>query len=171
MPLFTSGMADSGNGLEGLAEDGDPSGLASSLGSNASVISFGVFNTPTSASSPGPLFPGSDYSFTFTAEVGDYLSLATMFVQSNDLFYSFGDGGIALFDVSGNPVTGDVTAQIMLWDGGTEANEFPGVGSNQAPRQSGADTGTDETWNIQLVNDDFSYPSTTSVISVTISSI
>ncbi|WP_416208525.1 spondin domain-containing protein [Fodinibius sp.] len=51
-----------------------------------------------------------------------------MFVQSNDLFFSFDSEGIALFDENGNPVSGDITDRIMLWDAGTETDEEPGVG-------------------------------------------
>lgn len=167
MPLFTNGSPVSGNGLEAVAEDGDPSGLAASLAGLEGVGSSGAFNTPVGASGPGPLLPGGSYEFAFTAEPGDYLSFATMFVQSNDLFYGFGDSGLALF--SGDlPSTGDVTSSLMLWDAGTEVNEFPGAGANQAPRQSGPNTGADENGNIQVVNDGFDYPATSSVISVTI---
>ena len=60
-----------------------------------------------------------------------------MYVQSNDLFLSPGDTGIALFADDGLPISGDITAQIGLWDAGTEVNEEPGVGANQAPRQAG----------------------------------
>ncbi|MEQ9426670.1 MAG: spondin domain-containing protein [Cyclobacteriaceae bacterium] len=169
MPLFISGQADLGTGLEAVAEDGNPATLASSLSSEGIVSASGAFNTPMGASAPAPIFPGESYQFTFEATSGDFLSLATMFIQSNDLFYAFGDSGLALFDANGNPVTGDVTASLSLWDGGTEVNEFPGAGPNQAPRQAGANTGTDETNNVQLVNDSFTYPSLSSTISVTIS--
>ena len=97
-PLFNDGSADRGEGLEGLAEDGDPGPLATSLSNNSDVSASGVFNTPTGASSPGPLLPGGTYTFTFDAEEGDYLSFATMLVHTNDLFYGFDEGGIALFD-------------------------------------------------------------------------
>jgi len=36
----------------------------------------------------------------------------------------------------GNPRTGDVTADVQLWDAGTEVNMEPGVGADQPPRQS-----------------------------------
>ena len=48
----------------------------------------GIFNTPTGASIPGPVGPGDSYEFRFDASSDSYLSLATMYVQSNDLFYS-----------------------------------------------------------------------------------
>jgi hypothetical protein len=63
-----------------------------------------------------------------------------MFAQSNDWFYSTGMNGIPFFN-KGVPVSGDVSSQIDLWDAGTEANEEPGIGSNQAPRQPAPNTG------------------------------
>ena len=167
MPLFENGQTDRGKGLEALAEDGDPSTLNSSLTGSADILSNGVFNTPVGAASPGPLLPGNSYSFTFKANESDYLSLATMLVQTNDLFYAFGANGVALFS-GGNPVEGDLTSQLQLWDAGTEINEFPGAGPNQAPRQSGPDTGADENGVVMPVNDSFSYPVVNNVIKVSI---
>ena len=166
--LFMSGQADYGEGLEALAEDGDPSVISSSVSSKSGVRLSGVFNTPVGSAGPGPVVPGSSYQFSFTANAGEKLSLSTMFVQSNDLFYSPDGMGINLFDSSNNPVTGDVTSMFQLWDAGTEKNEKPGFGANQAPRQSGANTGEDENGNVINVNDGFSYPSVSDVIKVTI---
>jgi hypothetical protein len=54
----------------------------------------------------------------------------------------------------------------MLWDSGTEMNQEPGTGDNQAPRQSGANVGPADTDSIvRLVNDGFTYPATADVIS------
>ncbi|MEM6957988.1 MAG: spondin domain-containing protein, partial [Myxococcota bacterium] len=66
---------------------------------------------------------------------------ATMFVQSNDVFIGPDEAGIPLFDAAGAPISGDITDQVVLWDVGSEANEAPGSGPNQAPRQSGPDIG------------------------------
>ena len=162
-PLFASGMPNGGSGLEGLAEDGDPSGLS------ASVSGSGTFTTPMGAAGPGPLLPGHSYQFTVTAEPGDRLSLATMFVESNDVFFGFGDSGLALFDGSGTATSGDVSAQAMLWDAGTEANQWPGLGSSQPLRQGGANSGAADGNNIvRLVNDGFSYPAVNDVIRVSL---
>ncbi len=174
-PLFTADAADRGEGMEALAEDGDPSGLAATLEANAAILSSGVFNTPVGAAAPGPLLPGGAYEFSFEALPGDYLSFATMFVQSNDLFYAPDGNGIALFDGEGMPRRTNVTRYVDLWDGGTEVNEEPGLGANQAPRQAGADTGDDENGNIVLIGDGemgpggFTYPTVASQIRVTIS--
>lgn len=167
--LFAAGQMDMGEGLEALAEDGDPSVLASALGTKTGVRSSGVFNTPQGASSPAPAGPGNIYEFNFSAQDGDKLSFATMFVQSNDLFYAPDGMGIDLFDASGNTVTGEITSQIYLWDAGTEQNEMPGVGLNQAPRQEAANTGLDENGIVQLVNDGFQYPLVQEVIKITLS--
>ena len=144
------------------------------VGAELPVLKKGIFNTPIGATDPGPIGPGESYEFSFTAGPGNYLSLATMFIQSNDLFYTFPGSGLALFDDMGNPVTGDVTSDILLYDAGTEVNEEPGVGANQAPRQSGPDTGTDEGGVLGRISDGtmgrggYTYPNVADVIQVVI---
>lgn len=138
--FFAEGQADRGEGLEALAEDGDPSELIASLEATATVSSSGVFANPDDGAEPGPALPGSTYSFSFEAIPGDYLSLATMFVQSNDWFFSPASSGVNLFD-GDVPLQGDISAIIALWDAGTEVDETPGEGPNQAPRQSGPNAG------------------------------
>ena len=129
-PIFTAGEEDRGEGLEALAEDGSATMLATSLGATE-------FNTPMGASSPGPIASGGRYQFTFDvpSDTTSRLSLATMLVQSNDWFIGPGGDGIALFDASGEPITGDISDQMSLWDAGTEADEIAGAGLTQAPRQ------------------------------------
>jgi hypothetical protein len=168
--LFDAGMANGGLGLEALAEDGDPSGLVMALDGVTGVASALAFDTPVGGMGAAPIFPGQSYQLTFTAEPGDRLSLATMFVQSNDLFYAFDDAGLALFDAMGDAVLGNVSASIHLWDAGTEMNQWPGAGPDQAPRQSGPDTGAaDATNTVRMVDDGFDYPTATDVIRVTLS--
>ncbi len=126
--------------LEALAEDGNPAGFPDQVPGSQ------VFNTPDGASEPGPILPGGSYTFSFTAEPGDELSLVTMFVQSNDWFYSTlsDERGVALFDAAGVPRAGDISDQFKLWQSGTEVDEEPGVGAHQAPRQSAPNQGTAE---------------------------
>ena len=172
-PLFTEGEADKGYGLEALAEDGNPAGLAEAL--NGMDLHAGAFNTPAGAEGPGPLLPGGSYEFEVKATPDTpYLSFATMFVQSNDLFIGPGEAGIALFDMDGMAMMGmqDVTAELQLWDAGTEANEEPGVGAHQAPRQSAANTGLPEIEGIvRVVDDSFTYPDVSALVKVTIEEV
>lgn len=167
-PIFTQTQVDRGQGLEGLAENGGGAELAASLTGLDNITLAQAFGTTVNTGAAGPALPGDAYTFTFTAEDGDRLSLATMWVQSNDLFFAPGRSGISLFNSNGDPVSGDFTSQFRLWDAGTEANEPPGVGPNQAPRQSAAGVGTQESNVIEEVNDGYTYPAVNSVIRVTI---
>jgi hypothetical protein len=160
--LFDDGKMDYGNGLEALAENGDPSELAGWLISKE--YNIGVFNTPDGTSAPGALMPGQSYSFTFEAKGGEYLSFATMLVHTNDLFFAPLKRGFKLFN--GNQVmVGDITSEIKLWDAGTEVNEYPGAGIHQPARLNG---GIDENGNVKMVNDGFMYPDVDQIIKVTI---
>ncbi len=166
-PIFAANEADRGAGLEALAEDGDPATLATALEALTGVTKSGVFNTPDGATAAGPLMPANTYSFTFDAEEGDYLNLATMLVHTNDLFYAFKGTGITLFE-NGTAISGDVTAQLELWDAGTEINEYPGAGNYQ-PARGGAASGPAESGVVKIVDDSFVYPANTDAIKVTIS--
>ncbi|MEL6185814.1 MAG: spondin domain-containing protein [Myxococcota bacterium] len=138
-PLFTAGAPDRNEGLAAIAEDGDPSALAGAVSGTV------VFNTPTGEAMPGPAFPGGVYEVEVMAEPGQSLSFATMLVQTNDVFLAPGEAGIPLFDSSDAPLPErDVTAMVSLWDVGSEANETPGAGPNQAPRQAGPNSGAAE---------------------------
>ncbi len=143
-PLFNLGEEDFGEGLEAIAEDGVPTEAAASLATKSGVSASNLFNTGISASGPGAITPGDMFTFTFTASQGDRLSLATMFVQSNDWIYAFPENGIALYN-GNTPVSGDVTSSISLYDVGTEADEYPGAGLNQVIRQPSLNTGAEDT--------------------------
>ena len=152
--IFTEGKPARKNGLETQAEDGDPSGLVSSLLSmHHSSNLHGVFNTPVGAMTAGPIRPGDSYEFTVTAMPGMKFFMTQMFGQSNDWFYAPGPNGIALFDGKGNPIGGDVTDQLYLWDAGTEKDEEIGIGPNQGPRQKGPNSGEDEHGVVHRVGD------------------
>jgi hypothetical protein len=171
MPLFTMDAADYADGLEHIAEDGNPTMLGGALTSADGFVSGAVFNTPVGAGAPGPILPGSKYGFSFAAAPGDALSFVSMLAATNDVFFGPGDQGIALFDADGLPLDGDITDQISLWDAGTEGNERPGIGPNTVTNQLAPDTGTAGEGKVQLlsqVNDGFTYPGVDEVLKVTI---
>jgi len=143
-PIFTPGQRAS-SGLEVLAEDGAPTKLVPMVSGHAGAAAVG-----RGASGPGPIFPGDgNYSFEITASPGDHLSLATMLVQSNDWFYALRNQ--PLFDADGDPIRGNFTHVVELYDAGTEVDEPIGFGANQAPRQSGPNTGPSEGGTVQKV--------------------
>jgi hypothetical protein len=166
--LFTVGVSALGAPLERLAEDGNPVPLAESLDGAPGVASVGTVDTPVGADGPGPAAPVGEFEFHVTATPGMRLSFATMFGQSNDLFYAPDPPGIELFYADGTPASGDVTGMVFLWDAGTEVNQEPGLGSDQAPRQAAPNTGEDENGVVQLVDDGYTYPPVLEVIRVTI---
>jgi hypothetical protein len=166
--VFKSGQKDWGEGLEAQAEDGNPAMLAESLQKHVNVKAVGIFNTPVGANGPGPILPGGAYEFELSAKPGMRLTLVTMFGQSNDLFYAPKESGIALFDEKGKPIHGDLTQRLILCDAGTELNQEPGAGPDQAPRQKAANIGIDENGVVRVVKDTFTYLKTADVMRVTI---
>ncbi len=167
-PLFMQGAVEPGFGLEMLAEDGNPSAVESALSSSAGYLPH-VFGIPEGETAPGLLHPGSKYRAVVEGVPGTSLSIALMFVESNDVFVAPGPSGIPLFDTEGNPITGDVTEHFSLWDAGTELNEEPGLGANQPARQSGPNTGQmDPDTAVRLVDDGFTYPEVSDILRVSV---
>ncbi|MEM6629978.1 MAG: spondin domain-containing protein [Bacteroidota bacterium] len=83
-----------------------------------------VFNTPSNAGEPGPITEsGVYYEVDFNAYQGSRLSFATMLANSNDWFFAPGENGLDLFDGAGNPLSGDITDQVRLYDAGTEEED------------------------------------------------
>lgn len=140
-PVFTvGGMADSGTEL--IAEDGFPSATLSPPGTAGTKLELlqtvavrdrGTFQSDGGMLGPA-LEPGTSATFNVTGSPGDKLQIEAMFVQSNDWFYGFRDGGLDLFD-GGDPVNGDVSAALVVYDAGTEEDTAPGTGPDQKPAQ------------------------------------
>ena len=130
-PLFTEGERDRGLGLEALAEDGDPSALAAHLDPG------GTFR----ATAPGAL---TELIVTARPE-RPRLSLAAGLRESNDVIVATSGDGIALFDPEGQPLPArDVTAELHLFNVGTEIDQAPGLGPDQGARQAAPNTGARE---------------------------
>jgi hypothetical protein len=94
--------------------------------------------------SPALILPGQSTTITFSAAKGEALSFATMYGWSNDLFFAPANPGILVYDNNGNPIEGDVSSQIKLWDNGTRINQPPGSTVNHP--------GTADNKNIAEVN-------------------
>jgi hypothetical protein len=166
-PISSAGKKDRDKGLEAQSEDGDPSMLAKSLQSGKGIKTVVVFNTPVGASAPGPIAPGAAYELNFSAIPGERLSMILMMGQSNDWFYAPAESGTELSN-NGQPISGDITSQIVMWDAGTEVDQEPGIGSDQGPRQKGPNTGKAQSGVVQMLQDGKMYSQTTSVMRVTI---
>lgn len=157
--LFHTGTLAGESGLQQLAEDGNP---------------VPIINKVARTRIKHVEFVAPNLHYRVTATPGDRLHFAVMFVQSNDLFYAFDEGGLPLFDAQGQPVSGDVTQYVSLWDAGTEVNQAPGVGSYQAPRQVQPGAGQKEFEPIELVSqvgDGYTYPPVANVIKVVITPV
>jgi hypothetical protein len=168
--LFREGhKADAG--LEAQAEDGNPEGLVKSVEeARHDAGQHGVFNKPAGAAAPGPIIPGGAYEFTFAATPKMKLTLATMFGQSNDYFYATQEP-VELFDGAGNPLSGDITSRLALYDAGTEVNQEPGVGADQAPRQKSPNTGAAENGVVRRAEGDAYYVRTGQLFRVTVTPV
>jgi hypothetical protein len=184
-PAFTEDESAS-VGLEAQAEAGPPTGfdgqpgLIDELRNATGVVTAGAFTPENTVADPNdptgevpgapPIAPGGAFEFEVNATQGQRLSFATMFVPSNDLFFAPGSEGISFWE-DGNPVSGDVTDQVTLWDAGTETNQEPGFGPDQAPAQSEPNQGDDEggvVRPVSEVDDGFEYPSVSDSIRVTV---
>lgn len=168
--LFTPGEPAS-EGVERIAEDGAPAVSLADLAATNRVRTSGLLD----GDGPGtaPILTGQTGTFEVTASRGDRLSILTMFVQSNDLFFADDGEGIALFE-RGRPVAGDVTDQLLLWDAGTEEDTAPGTGPYQVLAQPGPDSGPDEDEDVTLAaetGDGFDLPAVADVIRVTVTPI
>lgn len=139
-PFFTLGSPDRGQGLERIAESGNISPLLDSLTAQ-SMDMFGGFTMPEGASAAGPAAPGAAYSFEVTARPGERLSLVTMYGMSNDWVFGTVPEGLALFDDAGQPISGDQSAALRLYDVGTEVDEELAIGAHTGPQQLSADDG------------------------------
>ena len=143
-PLYSLGLVNRGQGLEALSESGDNSGLLAAMttlaaGDNSLVV--GAFDTPVGATARGAATPGNRYTLTVQGLPGDRLSFVTMFGMSDDWFFGTQPDGIALFDDTGAPRTGDVSDEIAIYDTGTEIDEELAIGPDTGPQQPAPNTG------------------------------
>lgn len=137
--LFTEGQAIARPGLEPFGEDGDPTALLAELESDAAVSAVGWLTARDATSyEAAPMFPGEYATAAVTVSPGEHITVAAMFGESNDTVVAA--LGVAAYD--GDPLSGAL--DLALFDLGTEADQEPGLGADQAPRQSAPNTGTPE---------------------------
>lgn len=99
------------------AKDYAQSGTFQAVGSNVEVM------------------PGQEIQITFNAMKGQTLMFATMYGNSWDLFFAPENPGIKLFENNGDPITGDISNQVKLWDAGTKKNNDPRRSKTGQPRE------------------------------------
>lgn len=135
-PVFTEGEAAvAGSGVEEIAEDGN-SGVMYDYITNSLMLPAAQSNETM------PIGPGGSLTFTLEVPEGYKLGYNAMFVFSNDWFLAHNNSGYTLFNEDGTPVSdGDATENTYLFDAGTEVDQPVGFGPDQAPFQSGPNTG------------------------------
>lgn len=125
----------------------------SNLTPDNSLFVSGGFDMPDADVLAAPLAPGQSYRFDVVAWPGAQLQIITSFVESNDAFVAFAPSGIALWSPTGEPLVGNRSAELVLYDAGTEVNEPLGLGASQAPRQLAPGQGEAEEAPISVIAD------------------
>jgi hypothetical protein len=125
----------------------------SNLTPRDSLFETGQFDIPETELLPAPIGPGQSYRFDVEVWPGAQLQLILMFLESNDAFLAFGPGGIALHRPSGEPLEGNRTAELVLYDAGTERNEPLGAGASQPLRQAEPNSGEAENGTITVISE------------------
>lgn len=154
-PVFIEGLpALAESGLEQIAEDGN-NGIMFDYITNNLMLPAAKSNEMM------PIGPGGNLTFKINVPVGYKLGYNTMFVFSNDWFIAHGNEGFDLFNGDGTPKSGyDATQDTYLFDAGTEEDQAVGLGMDQAPFQSGPNTGAaDDDTSVRRVTeiDDIQY--------------
>lgn len=135
---FAAGEAASA-GLERLAEAGDASVWAGALAEEPAVSAVDAITKLDDATyEAGPFFPGDGAFVVLDVPGTAMITVAAMFGESNDVFVAatapVWDGAAVTYG----------EWPLGLFDAGTEVNQEPGLGADQAPRQADADQGAAE---------------------------
>ncbi len=136
--LFTPGAAASPE-LESAAEDGSPQAFIDALTGADGVYSVALLTHEDEVTyEAAAMLPGQDGRRQITGPGDAFVSVAFMFGESNDVFFANAEP-LPLWQKGAN--AGDWTSSLALWDAGTERNQEPGLGPDQAPRQAAAGDG------------------------------
>jgi hypothetical protein len=109
--------------------------------------------------------------FTITGEPGDHLHLAVIFAHADDVLDTPREAGIDLFTADGRPVSGEMTASLVLWNAGTDVNEAPSIDVHQASRPTAQNKGDPEQCPVALANHRLGYPRVASVLRLRVSPV
>ncbi len=166
-PLFTPGEQPS-EGFTRLAEAGQTDALVSEIRGTSGVKAVGPFGG-------GPIAPESAGEFTVDASEQGYVSLAAMFVPSNDMVVAT-SRPLPLRIQRGEQdqrlvaEEGFLTAFLTMYDAGTEPNTSHGQGEDQAPAQSDPLQGEDENSvirNVSRLRDGITSPEVADMVQLT----
>jgi hypothetical protein len=130
-PFYKTGENDRGEGLKDLAQKGNADILAAALRVKPTVKAVYVLKAPSTT----VLLPringaaGGKVSQQLQLNPGDKIAIATMYGFSNDWFFATTGDDINLANYKNG--SGDVSANIGLFDNGTAINQFPGAGITQ----------------------------------------
>jgi hypothetical protein len=130
-PFYKTGENDRGEGLKDLAQKGNADILAAALRVKPTVKAVYVLKAPSTT----VLLPringaaGGKVSQQLQLNPGDKIAIATMYGFSNDWFFATTGDDINLANYKDG--SGDVSANIGLFDNGTAINQFPGAGITQ----------------------------------------
>lgn len=146
--------------LEKLAEDGDGQALLQAFGNDGAVSRLGLFGATEVGVSyeDGPIGPGASAEFEISAMSDEYLTLVSMFGQTNDVFVG----------IDSVPLAEPGAPMVVMLDAGTEINEEPGHGDNQPGSQPEPGSGEAEGGVIAPPDDGFDYPDVGAIVSVTV---
>jgi hypothetical protein len=169
-PMYTIGLPAPASGIEKFAEDADTSDIIPFLQADPSVeLTILGLEPIEENANQGALLPGNTYRIVFNVQdKAAVLSLVLQFLPSNDIIVGSNSDGIPLFNADGTPRAGDITADFQLLDAGTEANQAPGDGADQAILQMESNQGAAEAGVVRPVDDGFSYPSVSDSLTITI---
>lgn len=159
--------------LETVAERGDPRPLRAEFEASGGTRSTGLAQALSEVDySAASLASGGSLEFVISARSEDRLTLAFMFIQTNDSIVATPEGGLSLFDAQGQLIVGNRAEALDYWDVGTEQNEQPGFGENQPERQVSPDAGAPENGVVSRVVDNLDirshhYPALGTVLRLT----
>ena len=107
---------------------------------------YGVFDTPVSGAK-GPASPGQAYEFSFhagpiiTAGQRTRLSFAAKLTNTYDQFLAPGQDGLLLYNEAGQPLTGDITNLVQVYDASTKDDSGAEVTGPAPVQEVGPATG------------------------------